>query len=259
MDLVHTQSVKTFDTGRTFPATKNFSDYSNLTEERLPFTVKIVRTEEEMGKAVYIRHSAYARHVPEIAELLSIPESFDYADGSIVLLAESKLDGTPLGSMRLQTNRYTSLKLEASVDLPEWLRNKPLAESSRLGVVGKSMGRLVKVALFKAFFMYCQEEGIDWIVLTARPILDKQYETFWFKDVFPDLGYIPMRHDANIPHRVMALNVSSIEPGWKSSNHPLYDMFFITYNPDINIHSDTELMPDLITHRAVIQKPEIHA
>lgn len=208
-----------------------------LKEERLPFTVRVVKNEEDMAKAIQIRQSAYARHVPEIAALLMKPEPFDYDDGSIVLLAESKLDGSALGSMRLQTNRYQKLKLEASVDLPDWLKGQTLAESARLGVVRSGIGRLVKTIMFKAYFMYCLREKIDWIVLTARPVLDKQYETLWFRDVFPESKYIPMKHDANIPHRVMALNVPTIEPGWKQAGHPLYDLFFKTVHPDIQMET----------------------
>ena len=42
--------------------------------ERLPFTIKRVQTEEDMRKAVQVRHAAYARHVPEFARTLVLPE-----------------------------------------------------------------------------------------------------------------------------------------------------------------------------------------
>ena len=69
--------------------------------ERLPFTVSVVRSDEELDKAVSMRHSAYARHVPDLADRLKAPEPCDYDGGSVVLLAESKLDGSPLGTMRI--------------------------------------------------------------------------------------------------------------------------------------------------------------
>lgn len=46
-----------------------------MTEELLPFTVKVVSTQAELYKAVQIRHDAYARHLPEFAETLSKPEA----------------------------------------------------------------------------------------------------------------------------------------------------------------------------------------
>ena len=59
-------------------------------EERLPFTVKAVRNEPDLMKAIHIRQMAYGRHVPELAELLRLPEPYDREDGSVVLLAEMR-------------------------------------------------------------------------------------------------------------------------------------------------------------------------
>jgi hypothetical protein len=57
--------------------------------ERLPFTVRRVDTEDALWKAVRVRHAAYARHVPDFARTLSMPEACDYADDTVVLIAES--------------------------------------------------------------------------------------------------------------------------------------------------------------------------
>ena len=74
-----------------------------LAQERLPFRVRLVRSEEDLAKAVSIRHAAYARHLPGFAEQLRHPERSDFSADGIVLLAESRLDGSPLGTMRVQT------------------------------------------------------------------------------------------------------------------------------------------------------------
>lgn len=210
-----------------------------LTEERLPFKIKIAQTEDDLEKAIDIRRSAYARHVPDLADLLREPEDFDRDEGSVILLAESKLDGTTLGSMRIQTNRFQPLKLEASVILPPWLQHQPLSEAARLGVAGNRMGKITKILLFKSYFLYCVKERLDWMVITARSHVDKDYENLMFSDVFPESGYIPMKHDANIPHRVMAFHVPSAESRWRAVNHPLYNLVFMTQHPDIDL-SQTE-------------------
>ena len=88
-------------------------------EEILPFTVRIVQDEDDLAKAIHVRHSAYARHLPMLAETLREPEALDRAKGVIILLAESKFDGTPLGSVRLQSNQYQSLAVEKSIKLYE--------------------------------------------------------------------------------------------------------------------------------------------
>ena len=213
----------------------------DTTVERLPFTVSIVRSDEQLDKAVTIRHSAYARHVPDFAERLKVPEPCDYEEDSVILLAESKLDGSPLGTMRIQTNRYSPLAIEQSVDLPEWLQDRSLAEATRLGVALGRVGRVVKTMLFKAYFLYCQQAEIDWMVIGGRAPLDRQYEALLFKDVFPEQGFIPLRHASNIPHRVLAFEVETAEERWSAADHPLFDFVFRTHHPDLDLSGQGHL------------------
>jgi len=204
-------------------------------EERLPFSVRLVRNAADLDKAVSIRHAAYGRHVPDLAAKLREPEATDFEDGVVVLLAESKLDGTPLGTMRIQTNEFRPLDLEESVQLPPWLQNGTLAEAARLGITGDRIGNMVKTVLFKAYFMYCQQAGIDWMVITARAPIDRQYERLMFTDVYPGMGYVPIRCTNDIPHRVMCLEVAAVEPRWGAAQHPLFNFFFRTHHPDLEL------------------------
>ena len=205
-----------------------------MTEERLPFTVRVVRSEEALHKAVAIRQAAYARHMPVLAERLGAPEPLDHDQGSVVLLAESKLDGSPVGTMRIQTNRFNALSIEQGVELPAWLRNKSLAEATRLGIDLGRTGRVVKMVLCKAFFLYCIEADIEWMVIGARSPLDRQYEAALFKDVYPG-EIIPMPQFNNIPHRVLAFEVGTAAERWAKANHPLYKFMIQTHHPDINL------------------------
>lgn len=209
-----------------------------LRRENLPFTVSLVQDEISLMKAVQMRQSAYERHVPELAKQLHKPDQYDYEPGTVVLLAESKMDGEPLGTMRIQTNRYRPLALEQSVTLPDWLQGKMLAEATRLGVARGRVGRLVKTTLFKAYYHYCLQVGIDWKVIAGRSPLDRQYEALLFNDVFPGEGFIPMQHAGNIPHRVLAFDVATAEPRWREANHPLYDFVFRTHHADIQVGVD---------------------
>lgn len=204
-----------------------------LPEELLPFTVRLVRDEETLSKAVEIRHSAYSRHLPEFAETLKTAENADMENGCVVLLAESKLDGSPLGTMRIQTNQFKPLCLETSVQLPDWLKTMRLAEATRLGVTNEKGGRLVTTVLFKAYYMYCLQTGIEWMVIAGRSPVDRMYERLLFSDVFPGLGYIPLAHAGNLPHRIMSSNVATAEERWAAAKHPLFDFAFRTHHPDI--------------------------
>jgi hypothetical protein len=203
--------------------------------QRMPFTVRIASTEVELEQAVHIRHAAYARHVPALAELLRAPEAGDRDADATVLLAESKLDGAPLGTMRIQTNRARPLAIEQSVALPAWLRQRRLAEATRLGIATGRTGRVVKILLFKAFYQYCKRAGVDWMVIGARAPLDRQYESLLFQDVYPGRGFVPLAHAGNIPHRVLGFEMATAEARWRQAEHPLYGLFCRTHHPDISV------------------------
>jgi GNAT superfamily N-acetyltransferase len=203
--------------------------------QRLPFTIRRVQDTDDLLKAVRIRHAAYARHVPDFARTLALPEDCDFGDDSVVLLAESRLDGTPLGTARLQTNLQHSLHVEDSIELPTWLQGRRLAEVSRLGVDSGRIGRLVKTALLKACVQYCRQNGIEWALATGRAPIDRQYEQLMFVDVFEDGEYVPLRHVGNIPHRVMAFDIETIEARWTAAQHPLLDFFCHIRHPDIDM------------------------
>jgi hypothetical protein len=205
------------------------------TTQRLPFTLRIARTESDLEQAVHIRHAAYARHVPALAELLRAPEASDHDEDATVLIAESKLDREPLGTMRIQTNRSKPLAIEKSVALPAWLRQRRLSEATRLGITQQRVGRVVKVMLFKAFYLYCKRAGVDWMVIGARSPLDRQYESLLFQDVFPGRGFVPLAHAGNIPHRILGFEMATADARWRAAQHPLYGLFCRTHHPDISV------------------------
>jgi hypothetical protein len=215
--------------------TRASADGGEVAIERLPFTIRRVHGNEDLLKAVRIRHAAYARHVPDFARTLVLPEACDYEDDAVVLLAESRLDGTPLGTARIQTNLHQPLHVEDSVELPSWLQGRRLAEVTRLGIDEGRIGRVVKIALIKACFDYCEENGIEWAVVTGRAPIDRQYEQLLFADVFDDKAMVPLRHVGNIPHRVMAFEINTGEARWTAAKHPLLNFFRHTRHPDIDI------------------------
>jgi hypothetical protein len=215
--------------------TRTTAARSTIAEESLPFTLKIVRTQAELNQAVLIRQAAYDRHLPDFAKSLIKPEAADFEKGTVVLLAESKEDGSPVGTMRIQTNAYKPLCLEQSINLPSWLKELPMAEATRLGVTNQVGGRLVTTALFKAFYMYCQQIGVEWMVIAGRAPVDRMYQRMLFDDVVPGQGFVPLAHANNLPHRVMSFNVKTAFEKWSAVNHPLLNFAALTHHPDITL------------------------
>jgi hypothetical protein len=210
---------------------------ASLKVERLPFTVRPVHSEEDLEKALHIRHLAYARHMPDFASVLRTPEPDDIEADTLVLLAESKLDGSPLGTVRIQTNRNRPLNLEQSVALPIDLKDKSLLEVRRLAVTPGSPGRLVKMVLIKGCLMFSSQNQIEWAVLAARPPLDRSYEKIMFHDILDGRTFIPMPRENNVPHKVLGLEMETLEERATASNHPMVDFFFHTRHPDISLRT----------------------
>jgi hypothetical protein len=225
---------------------------AKLASERLPFTIRRASDSEALRKAVQIRHAAYARHVPEFARSLALPEACDYDDECVVLLAEARLDGTPLGTLRIQSNDYQPLPVEDSVLLPPWLQGRRLAEVTRLGVGEGRIGRVVKLALMKALFEHCEQAGVEWMIATGRAPIDRQYEQLLFQDVFGAGEMVPLRHVGNIEHRIMAFEVATAEARWRAAGHPLIKFFRETVHPDIDIGAPAR--PVVRTPRAAVMQ-----
>jgi hypothetical protein len=204
-----------------------------LRQEMLPFTVEPVGAEAALAAAVNVRQQAYARHLPEFSDSLVEPEAADFE--GVVLLASSKLDGSALGSMRIQSNAHKPLPLEASVTLPPEIAGCRLAEATRLGVARGQEGSLVKTALFKAFYLYCVSHGIEYMVVAGRSPVDRQYMRLMFEDLFPGRGFVPLRHAGNLPHRVMALDLTLAAARWREARHPLLDFICNVEHPDIHV------------------------
>lgn len=207
--------------------------------EYWPFTLRLASTAQDLSKVLEMRHSAYARHLPEnLSRTLRQPEAMDRAEGVALLLAESKLDGSPMGTMRIQTNRAQPLALQQSIQLPHWMEGQPLAEATRLGVSQQAAGHLVKVALFKAYYLHCLQAGIRYMVITARVPLERQYLRMLFRDVWPELGYIALPHVFNLPHRVLYLDVQNVRQQWEAVGHPLLDFMCNTHHPDLQLQGN---------------------
>lgn len=225
--------------GATIPRT---TDRTSPKKADLPFSVRIVRTDEQLERAVRIRSEAYTRHLPSLGELLGTAETVDRTSDAIVFLAEGKADGEPLGTIRIHTNVERPIPLEYSINLPERYHGRPLAGVSRLAIKAGPRGRLVKLALFKALHRYCLAKQVEWILIGARPPIDRGYIELGFEDVFDDKTLRPLSTAADVEHRILAFEVFTAERRWNNLSHPLYIFMGKRFHPDIEIFSSVNNM-----------------
>ncbi len=209
----------------------------------LPFRVRLVRNEDQLYQAVRVRHEAYSKHHPPVvADRVGVEELDDKKVDAIVLLAESKIDAAPMGTMRVHVNVSEPLAFEKEFDLPARFRGKTLAHITRLAVTGGDASRLVKLALFKTLHRYCHALQIDWMLVAGVPPLHRQYLMLGFSDVFEDGLLRPSVTTANLPARLMGFEVPSAERRWSEAGHPLYDFMVREFHPDIEIFNSVRSM-----------------
>jgi hypothetical protein len=201
--------------------------------EMLPFTVSLVQSEDDLRDAVAIRHAAYGHHLPELAHKFEHAESADHSD--IVLLARAKADGRAIGTMRVRVSDQAPLQAAQVLPLPTDLHGKRLAEATRLAVRGAGNGRMVRDALFKAFWMICEARHVDYMVIASRAAMARTYEWLGFTDLVPGAGLIPLPYAANLPHRVLSFDLRSARRNWRASKHPMYDFVVATTHPDLQL------------------------
>lgn len=200
----------------------------------LPFRIRAADDEETFKKAAVLRQEAYHRHLPQFSNGLFEPEKSDFAPGCVLFVAESKLDGSILGSVRVHTTLFDPLPLQSSIELPAEYGRSTLGEAARLCVSRDRPGSLVKALLCKAYALFCAEQGVDRLVVTARAPLDRQYEAMGFVDVYPDVSFISMKHVGGVEHRVLTERVDDVIPNFLRLSHPYHEIF-TQEHPDFDL------------------------
>lgn len=204
--------------------------------ESLPIRVRVVRTENQLQKAIKVRADAYGRHTPAFADSLRVIEHDDKARSSLILLCESKLTGDSVGTLRIHTNFDTPTYLEKTLALPDFLRNTGIAYVTRLAVASGANGTFVKLAMFKALYRYCFATQISWILAVARDPVDRDLTRLGFEDILSPGEKLHRPEDfGEVQVRPLYFSVLDAEHKWRSTGHPLYDFMVRKTHPDIEI------------------------
>jgi hypothetical protein len=226
--------------------------------QTLTFELRLVRTREELLAACRVRAKSYGHHMPHLRDALLEPDSLDAVESTVNVLCVDKLGGFPIGTARFQISENGPLLIEGSVNVPANMQRDTRAEITRLSAV-PGADKLVKVCLMKASYLFCMASQVRWMVIGARSeALERQYKRIGFHNLLDEGRTVPLIHAGGLEHRVMAFNVSTTERTWRESRHPLYEFFFDTFHPDIQMfpvereqpRSDTNVVRGAVTTTA---------
>lgn len=176
------------------------------TSHHLPVTIRVAHCETDLRKVLAVRAAAAGGAGAKAAD--PAPETWDERPNATLLLAESRVDGEPLGSLRIiLAGERGRLAVQDRIDLPAVLKADSIAEASRLAVRPGRNATLVRLMLWKAFHRYCLAAQADTMLIAVREPADRQYEWLGFRD--PQSGPIRFAPDGRgaATHRLMVLGV----------------------------------------------------
>ncbi len=218
-----------------------------MSMQLLRFSLRVARSEADLRAACQVRAASYGHHLPHLRNAFAEPDELDWAPDTTVFLAVDKDSGRPVGTARLATNARQPLQIEQSTVLPEPLSDRMLAEVTRLSVAPGHDDPRVKLALMKATYLYCIARQVHWMVIGARSDgLIRQYRRLGFTDLLPDGAMVPLAHAGNLPHRLLAFDVTAAERNWHAAKHPFYDFMVRAYHPDIELFGAPPARPPML-------------
>lgn len=206
-----------------------------LASQDLPFRVRIAQSAQDIQKVCRHRGEAYARHQPDLVQRLSLhePEADDLRDDVVLVMAESREDGSLLGSLRLSTNINTPLRFEREFDLPQRFHQKALAEAGRMVSQNGPGGRMVVPALVKVAYEVCFRTGIDALLLIARHPIDRMYKAMQFEDVFGEK--VVTSAQPGVPVTLFFMDTLRFVSRLQEAHCPIYPFLAEIHHPDIDI------------------------
>lgn len=211
----------------------------------LSFTIRVAQDIDDLQRACDVRAASYGHHMPELEANFAKPDVLDLSSAVAVLLCEDKVTGEAIGTARVQTNASEPLLIEQCVEMPALYEKQGRAEITRLATL-PGADLVIKIALQKAVYLYCQAVQARWMIIGARnEALVRNYLRLGFSNLFENGHTVPLSYAGNLPHHVLVMDTFAVERNWLANHNGLYDFFFRTHHPDIQLMPRARIAPQL--------------
>ena len=201
----------------------------------LSFTLRVARSAPALEGACAARSTSYGHHLPALKAAYSVPDAIDLTPATAVLVCVDKRRGHTVGTARVQVSTRGPLLIEQAIVLPDAMAGHARAEVTRLSAV-PGADPLVKLALWKAAYLYCQASQVRWLVIGARnEALVRQCRRLGFEDLHANGCSVPLAYASGVPHRVLVFDSMTAERHWHGAKNGLYGFMIETLHPDIDL------------------------
>lgn len=193
-------------------------------------SVRIARTQADLEKALQVRWLGYKKY-----ESFSQPEmeELDHGTNCTILFAED-LEKNPLGTLRILDHRRGPIELQKFLNVDELLpQTGSIAEATRFSVPRSARSPRVKLLLWKAFYLFCVQRKIDYMVVSMRPAAAGDYQRLQFTRA--EGGCYSHATLGNLPHETYYLHVPTAPQVFRLHNNTLLSFFTETIHPEIDL------------------------
>jgi hypothetical protein len=195
------------------------------------FVTKVV-TEIELQKVFNIRWLGYKKYFKQKDDVI---DQFDFSPHATILMATDE-HRQPIGTIRILDRRYGKIEIDDFLNVNKLLSKEehPCAEATRFCIPNNANSKLIKLILWKSFYLYCLYHKINTILIAVRPSAARSYRHLLFEDI-GDKGVFNHSVLGNIQHYTYKLNVPTAEEKFRSYKHPLYEFFCVQQHSSIKI------------------------
>ena len=199
-------------------------DFSNI-------NVRRAVTEEDIEQVYQLIWQGYKKYFNDISE---IRDEYNNSCSTILLLATNN-DNQPLGTMRILDRNHGKIELDSFIDVDKILSasEMPCTEATRLSVPSHPDSLATKLALYKVFFTYCNDNQISTMIISARPELAANYTSFLYFEDIGEKGVYGHSLLGGKEHRSFKLDLKNAWKIYRESNYPLYNFFCVEKHPNI--------------------------
>jgi hypothetical protein len=140
--------------------------------------VRRAATSADLNKAFSIRWQGYKKYFSDESQIV---DGYDYADNCTLLLAIDE-DTNPVGTLRLLNSGFGPTEIESFISIESLLEpnEMPFVEATRFSVPPHPLSREIKIALKKAFYLYCIANQVDTMLIWVRPSAAREHKLFLY-------------------------------------------------------------------------------
>jgi hypothetical protein len=194
--------------------------------------VRRAKTEEDFQKVIDIRWKGYKKYFANRDDVI---DEFDSAKNAILFLATDEND-EPIGTIRILDRQNGNIELDKYLNVEMLLSDSdlPCAEATRFSVPNNPCSSQIKLALWKAYYKYCNLNEIKTMIIWIRNSARRDYHRLFFENIgikgnfkHPLLG--------NLEHQTLTLNVANAPVMYEKNNYELYNFFVLQNHNCISI------------------------